>query len=94
MAIGLIQEFEGDLAQYDEVTAKLDLDANPPDGLIIHTAGSIGGNRVRVFDVWKTDEAWERFRDERLLPAIEAVTRGEPYEATTEAYALHDLFPG
>ena len=93
MAIGLVQEFDGDLSRYDLVTAELDFDGNPPEGLILHTTGLIGPNRVRIFDVWRDDEDWERFRDERLLPAIQAVTGG-PFEVTSEIYTLHDLYPG
>jgi hypothetical protein len=57
---------------YDAVQEKLGLQGDPPEGLIVHTAGTDAG-QFRVIDVWESREAHDRFRDERLLPAIREV---------------------
>jgi heme-degrading monooxygenase HmoA len=78
---------------YDQVQAKLDLEARPPEGLIVHTAGFTGGNMI-VFDVWESGEAFERFANERLHRAIEEVSRaagGEPQQPRREIFELHDF---
>jgi hypothetical protein len=45
--------------------------------LIVHVAGEAPNGDTRIIDVWESKEAYERFRSERLLPAIERAT-GEP----------------
>jgi hypothetical protein len=76
MAIAYIQEFpivDGDTGttNYDEISKRLNLDA-PPEGLIAHTAGFDREKGVfRIFDVWESREAGERFLQEKLNPILE-----------------------
>jgi|SRR6266545_8370656 len=58
---------------YDAVAAKLDVENDPPAGMIVHTASAMEGGGVRIVDVWESQEAFEKFRDERLMPALQAV---------------------
>jgi len=58
---------------YDAVTARLDVENDPPAGMIVHTAIDEGDAGMRIVDVWESQQAFESFRDERLLPAIQAV---------------------
>jgi hypothetical protein len=94
MAVGVLNEAPGVTPEiYDQVQAKLDLQASPPEGLIVHTAGFAGGNMI-VFDVWASREAFERFANERLHPAIEEVSRsagGAPPQPRREIFELHDF---
>ena len=64
---------------YDGVNAAMDIANNPPDGLIFHWAGEVDG-KWTITDVWETREAYDRFRDERLFPAIEKVSGMDPAE--------------
>jgi hypothetical protein len=51
-----------------------------PEGLIVHVAGPTDEG-VRIIDLWESETAWERFRAERLAPAIAALggpARREP----------------
>ena len=48
-----------------EVTA-----GGPPAGGISHVA-IIDGGRVKIFDVWESEEAMNTFTSERLVPAIQ-----------------------
>jgi hypothetical protein len=41
-----------------------------PDGLILHAAGEVDGH-WRAVSVWESREAFARFRDARLLPAVQ-----------------------
>jgi hypothetical protein len=81
---------------YDAVSEKLDARSNPPEGLIVHTAIAPEGGGLRVVDVWESREAFETFRDERLMPAVGSVLEergitpaGPP---TYEFSDLHDLY--
>ena len=64
--------------------------ADPPAGVIFHTAGFTGTGLFRIFDVWESEDAWQRFRDERLMPAVQAVAQGAP-PPVEYTYELHDF---
>lgn len=78
MAYAYVQDVASSWDQYTRVAGTL---VDPlPDGLIVHTAGPTDEG-VRIIDVWESEEAWERFRAERLAPAIAALggpSRPEP----------------
>ena len=54
---------------YDRVNEEMDADNNPPDGLIHHFAATDGDEMI-LFDVWESQEAFERFQKERVMPAV------------------------
>ncbi len=95
MAIGLVNRFseEFDTAQYDVVSNALGLRGNPPDGLIFQSAGTLEGV-FQVFAVWETREHFDRFRQERLIPAmVEAVGEEAVAEMPDAVYieaSIHD----
>jgi hypothetical protein len=62
---------------YDAVNAKAGVDENPPEGLLVHTAGDVDG-QWQIVDVWESEEAADRFGNERLMPAVESVMGGTP----------------
>ena len=68
-----------DRASYEAVLDVLDLDADPPKGLIVHTAceGDEGG--VDVTDVWETAADLDTFFETRLGKAF-AETGMQPSE--------------
>jgi hypothetical protein len=57
----------------DEVSEEMGVEQNKPDGLVVHVHFTEDG-RTRVVDVWESAEQLEKFRQERLLPAIQKVT--------------------
>lgn len=71
MAIGLVNRFsEGAGAEvYDKVSGALDARGNPPEGMIFHSAGELEGI-FQVFNIWESREHFDRFREERLMPAM------------------------
>ncbi len=78
MAYAFVQDVASSWQQYERVTAAL-LDPSPA-GLILHVAGPTDEG-FRIIDVWESEQAWERFRRERLAPAIAALggpSRPEP----------------
>ena len=94
MPVALIQEWaEGghNTANYDAITEHMGVRENPPEGLIVHTAGTTDAGGFRIFDVWETREHFERFMRDRLGPAIEAVASGDAGPPQTEMYELHSI---
>ena len=60
------------LAQVDEVSAELDLGLVPAEGLISHAIYEEGGRLVAA-DVWESEEEFNAFVQDRLIPAIGTV---------------------
>jgi hypothetical protein len=51
--------------------------AEQPTGLILHAAGPTDEG-FRIIDVWESEEAWDRFRAERLSSASTEVLLPPP----------------
>jgi hypothetical protein len=102
VAFVFLQEFQASTddrstTNYDAVAARLDVASNPPDGLIVHTAGWDDQGIFRIVDVWDSREQAERFMTEQLQPALD---EGMPDQANAtppsrEAmYETHDAAKG
>jgi hypothetical protein len=94
MAVSIVVEFEGTIEQYDAVNEKMDAKANPPEGLIVHTGADIGGGKIRAMDVWESAEAYGKFAEERLGPAIAEVVGPDGPQVQPEITELHDVIKG
>jgi len=86
MAVGVLTASPQFTKQiYDEVTEKMFghpppvRDDESPEGMIVHSAGQ-GEQGYYVYDVWESREAFERFMEEKLGPAIAEVWGGAPPE--------------
>ena len=85
------------IAMLDAVTATMDAKTNPPNGLIVHTHYEDDG-RVRVMDVWESEQAFRTFQEERLIPAMQQVASengmdlGDPPEH--RVVEVHDFVRG
>jgi hypothetical protein len=74
---------------YEAVNRKMNVHEDAPDGLISHAAGDAGG-QWEIVEVWASREQAERFDEERLMPAIEAVMGGPPpNEGEMSVYEAH-----
>src|SRR5439155_11202953 len=79
MAVGMLQTAEMFTKEmYDQVTEKMFGHSSPmrpeesPEGLIVHSAGQ-GEGGWYVYDIWESEEAFQRFMDEKLGPAVREV---------------------
>jgi hypothetical protein len=77
---------------YDAVNAHMGVDASPPEGLIMHSAGDLDGT-WQIVDVWESEEHAQRFDAERLGPAVAAVAGATPPAGPppTTVYELYNL---
>jgi len=79
---------------YDGVNAAMDVENSPPEGMIFHWVGEVDG-KWTITDVWETREAYDRFREERLFPAIQKVSGMDPAsgpQPTVTEFAVHNYF--
>ena len=96
MAIVVITKPEGvNEEMYDSVQQNLGDEL--PAGMIIHTSGRNEDGAFQIVDVWESREAHDRFAQDRLVPAINAVMGdmgmdpidGPPRDRTT--YETHNV---
>jgi len=83
----LVDNPEGSQEIYDKVRAQLGLDA--PAGGVFHAAGPGPAGGWRVLEVWESEEDARRFREERLLPAFDAVGVPRP-SVQPQIWRLHN----
>jgi hypothetical protein len=90
MAVAMFMHWPGITGpQYDAVMARLDLDANPAAGGILHVA-ALTDEGLEVCDVWQTEQAFNGFFEHRLLPVAEELElEGEP---DIRLVPLHNLY--
>ena len=71
MAIGVLFDGQGvTQAQYDQVRNEVTPDNRPPPGMLYHVAGPTETG-FRVVEVWESQEAVDRFFQEKLGQALQ-----------------------
>ena len=79
---------------YQQVEGKLDVANNPPDGLIVHTASVVDG-KLKIVDIWESEEQAQRFGEERLGPAIMEIAGdqvgGPPEPGQIQIYEIKSM---
>jgi hypothetical protein len=89
MAIVVVNEMKGgDQALYDEVTSAVMPGGQLPDGCKDHIASPMQGG-WRVITVWESDEKFQQFRNEKLIPSIQAQGRGDAVAPSIETQPVH-----
>ena len=91
MAVIMTLEFPATVEQYDAVNEKLDGENNPIEGMILHTGVVSGDGTMKIFDVWESAEAFQKFAQERLGPAVAEVMGGDGQQPQPEFLEVHDL---
>jgi hypothetical protein len=93
MAYGIVHQFPGGTkANYDaSIAAVHPSDGSLPDGQIFHAAGPSEGGWT-IMAVHESKESWEKFRDEILMPKMQAGIEGgfptAPQETTVDVETL------
>lgn len=87
--IVVLVEWEGVTKEiYEEARKQVNLEGDIPKGLISHIA-ALYKNGIRVTDVWKSEEDFKNYVQNRLMPVIGKLVKGEP---KIEIIPLHALF--
>jgi hypothetical protein len=92
MPVGIRLKFSGGTQeQYDTVHSHVNVEADPPPGLIFHSAGPIDGG-WGVIDFWESRDAFDRFASERLGPAMEELgDRGMPGPPDLREFPVYSI---
>lgn len=90
---GMLIDFDGEteqlLKKIDQVNERMDVIADPPQGLIFHWSSPAAGG-IRVIDHWRAREDFERFLGTRLAPSMEFVGLAQPHVTGFEVYNTID----
>jgi len=95
MAYGVVHHFPGGTKdQYEaSVAAVHPGPGRLPDGQIFHAAGPSAGGWT-IMAVHESQESWERFRDEILMPRMQAgIEGGFPTPPAETAIDLYTVLP-
>ena len=87
MAYGIVHHFPGGTKEQYEASigAVHPSDGSLPEGQVFHAAGP-SGDGWTIVAIHDSQESWERFRDETLVPALSRGVEGgftEPPQETT-----------
>ncbi len=91
MAVTVAVKFKGTAENYDAVQEKGNVESDPPEGLLIHTAAVKDDGTIQVIDVWESADAFGKFAQERLSTAIPAVMGDDFPEVEPEITELHNV---
>jgi hypothetical protein len=70
MAVVVVNEIEGGSQDfYEQVNPKVMPGGSLPDGCQVHIAGPVE-NGWRVITVWDSEDQFQQFREEKLVPTI------------------------
>ncbi len=74
--------------QYEQLRPLARWETDHPEGAIFHVAWFTDGG-ISVLDVWESSEQFDRFFQDRLMPAIQELSiPGEPKIKWFEAHAV------
>jgi hypothetical protein len=92
MAVGIRLKFAGGTQQhYDAAHTVMEIDADPPTGMIVHSAGAIDGG-WGVIDFWESRAAFDDFVEQRLMPRLHGLgDQGFPSPPDVKEFAVHNL---
>jgi hypothetical protein len=79
----------GDREMYEAVAEKA-MAGELPEGCQVHIAGPVSGG-WRVITVWDSEEAFNRFRQEKLTPALLDVRGRDAVAPSVDANPVHRL---
>jgi hypothetical protein len=89
MSVVVVTEIEGaDQSFYDQVNARVVPEDHLPEGCVVHIAGPIDGG-WRVITVWDSEEQFQQFRTEKLIPAVQEVAGPERVAPNIKAHPVH-----
>ena len=91
MAVVIVNEIEGGNQDfYEQVNPKVMPGGQLPDGCKLHIAGPVD-NGWRVITVWDSEDQFQQFRDEKLIPAIREVGSEERIAPQIKTDPVHNL---
>ena len=90
MPVVVVNEIKGwDQDLYDEVNPKV-MPGGLAEGCHVHIAGPVEGG-WRVITVWESEERFQQFRDETLIPAMREAGAEDRIAPSISTNPVHNL---
>jgi hypothetical protein len=78
MAVVMTTQIPGATTEvYDSINREMGVEDDLPQGLIAHYAAHTG-DAMLIFDVWESKEDYDRFEQDKLMPAVQKLGMGPP----------------
>ena len=91
MSVVIVNNIEGGSQEmYDKVNPKVMPEGKLPDGCECHIAGPTDGG-WRVITVWESEDRFNQFRNEKLIPAMQEADEGGRLSPSIEATPVYRL---
>jgi hypothetical protein len=92
MSVGIRLKFSGGTqANYEAAHAVMEVDTDPPVGMIVHSAGPIDGG-WGVVDFWESRDAFDAFVNDRLMPRLQGLgEKGFPNPPDVKEFPVYNL---
>jgi hypothetical protein len=90
MSVVVVADIDGGTQEMYEQVSSQALADGLPEGHQIHIAGPTDTG-WRVINVWDSEEAFKKFREEKLIPALEAAGEGDRIEQDIKVQEVHRL---
>jgi hypothetical protein len=91
MSVVIVNEIEGGNEElYEQVNPKVMPDGKLPDGCQLHIAGPVESG-WRVITVWESEDRFQQFREEKLIPAMQEASEGDRIAPHISADPVHRL---
>jgi hypothetical protein len=91
VAVVIVNDMQGaDQSVYDEVTPRVMPDNQLPEGCQLHIA-SPSDDGWRVITVWESEERFQEFRDEKLIPALQEAGHADRISPRIQAQPVYRL---
>jgi hypothetical protein len=93
MAVMVTMDAEASLEDYRKVNAVIEGEGDPPAGLILHAGAQTEAGKVKIVDIWESQDAAQAFYRGRLASAIAQVAGpdGGPPPSPPEFLEIEDL---
>jgi quinol monooxygenase YgiN len=92
MPVAVVQDWaEGgaDTTNYDALHERV-MAGGTPEGFRMHAAGATPGGGFRIFEVWESQDHFDRFMEERLTPILREIGAGDAQPPNITSYSLHE----
>jgi hypothetical protein len=73
---------------YDEVSSRVMDNEQLPEGCLVHIASPSSGG-FRVITVWESEDQYNQFRDQKLIPVFQEVSGGNAEGPAAEVQPVH-----
>jgi hypothetical protein len=90
MAVMMYMEWPGiGVEEYEAARRRVNWEGDVPPGAMFHVT-AVTDHGLRVVDVWESEEQFQTFVNERLMPGVQEL--GIPGEPRVEILPAHSLF--